>query len=73
MVWHFSGLLFLMALRSHWDYLAGVSWSVNCSAPKGGKATLRGARGFEVEVTGGGKGGDVFSKCQAECNLYQPE
>lgn len=24
MVWHFSGLLFLMALRSHWDYPAGT-------------------------------------------------
>ena len=24
MVWHFSGLLFLMALRSRWDYPAGT-------------------------------------------------
>lgn len=64
MVWHFSGLLFLMVLSVSLGLFSrhGVSRSVNCTVPEG-KGVLRGDRGCKVEVSGGRL--EMFSKMPA--------
>lgn len=75
MVWHFSGLLFLMVLRSRWDYPARcVTVGKLLRAGGKGRAERVGRGGTEVwKVEVSAESGKCSRKCPEVCNLYQSE